>query len=112
MKSKFKSLLTIPVLLLVSTVLFFRASNATTIHPQQDDHAFALKLYTAILKGADGARGILHVKLRPFDGKTTGSKIGQNASWQILPETTAKLSFNLHPDKWEGLTVEFDRPLT
>jgi hypothetical protein len=112
MKSKLNWLFTITVLTLLSTALFLRTSNAARIHSQQNDRSFGFKLYDAILTAADGARGTLQVKLRPFNGRTTGSDPGQNASWQILPETTARLTFNLQPNKWDGLTVEFDRPLT
>ena len=110
-KSKFKRLLTVSVLLLVGT-LFLRAYHTTRIHPPQNDRAFAFKLYTAILNATQSSKGIVHIKFRAVSQKTQSAHFVQNAFWRVSPDTTAQITFNLQNNKWEQLVVDFgDHPL-
>jgi hypothetical protein len=110
-KSKFKRLLTVSVLLLVGT-LFLRAYHATTIHPPQNDRAFAFKLYTAILNATQSSKGIVHVKFRAVSQKTQSAHFVQNAFWRVSPDTNAQITFDLQNNKWQQLIVDFgDHPL-
>jgi hypothetical protein len=109
-KPTFKKLFGISVLLLLAT-LFLRAHFPTTAL-QQDDHAFALKLYMAILNATSLSKGTVHVKFRAVNQKTQGANFIQNAFWRISRDTTAQITFDLQNRKWDALTVDFgDHPI-
>jgi len=111
-KREFLRLLTTFVCVLVSGATYPRIPNAARAQSLQYNHAFALRLYDTILNAAESSKGLVQVKLKPFNGRTNGARTGQSAFWRVSPETTAQITFDLRNNRWEKLSVDFgEHPL-